>query len=153
MSILRIKKIHEDVEMPVMNSYGIFDIRVHSFHKITEYDGIVAHNTNTFGLTAHDRVIIKTGYSIDYCSNLPNKNDVGYYIQKHFLQITSRMPCLIKDGLTVLGGIQLINIPENTGELQIVLYNSSDNFILLKKGYRVAQAMITQVHENRIENI
>jgi len=140
--ILRIKEIQQNVEMPTTNPYGQFDIRIHSFHKITEYDGIVEHNGVTFGLQSGERVLIKTGYAIEIDSE-----------EKCLLHVVTRLPCALKDGLVVLGGIQITPIVSVNKEVEVILHNNSNNFILLKKGYRIAQGMIVVPLSTRIEII
>ncbi len=139
-NILQIKKLYDDVELPTMNSYGIFDIRVHSFHKINEYDGIVSTESNSMYLKSLERVMIKTGYSL-HINQFPNK----------LLKIFTRIPCAIKDGLVVLGGEQLWYLNETSKELEVILYNSSDRAFVLQKGFRIAQGMIVELLSMRTE--
>ena len=74
---------------------------------------------------------------------------VNDYNTDYHFQIVSRKPCSIKDGLVVL------NTPcyhSNEEELEVLLYNSSfDRVILLKKGYRIAQAVLVPKYQFNLQ--
>lgn len=122
MRTIKFKKLFDDVELPTKNSLG-FDLRIHSFHKITE-DGVIAQETNTFYMTGHSRVLVKMGYSIEIPEIL-------------LLSINTRTPAAIKDGLVVMDAPKIID-KTYIKELEVLLYCSTNRVILLQKGYRIA---------------
>jgi dUTPase len=126
---IKIKKIYDDVELPTKNSIG-FDLRIHSFHKILDLTGeIEPHNSNTFLMQGGSRVLVKMGFSVDIPEGL-------------LLQIVSRTPACIKDGLIVMDAPKIIN-PTYNKEIEVLLYAASgDRVILLQKGFRIATAQI-----------
>lgn len=126
-----IKKLYEDVVLPEIVHF-VFDIRIHSFHKINKYDGVIPYDTETFALT-QDRVLIKTGISIKISD------------PRFIIQIISRNQTTIKDGLVVLGH-QFYSGQEKK-ELEVILHNASDELILLKRGYRIAQGILVPRYE------
>lgn len=143
---IQITKLYENVETPTVINKNFIDLKIHSFHKITEYDGIVTpENTETFLLQGGHRVLVRTGYSIELCKAIHELDYPPYQ-----LQIISRPQCSINDGLIVL------NTPcYYTGligdEVQILLYNTSpDRVILLKRGYRIAQAILVPKYSMNI---
>lgn len=138
MQSLTIKTL-EGVEIPTIINNSIFDLKINTFHKVNKYDGVIDNESETFCLTTNNRVLVKTGLII----NVPD-NTVLYII--------TRVPGALKDGLTVLNS-PLIITSEYTKEIEIILYNSSEDVLLLKKGYRIAQAILMEYHNiNFIQN-
>lgn len=128
MTILKIKKLYEDVILPEQQQ-GVLDLRIHSFHKFSKLNNndkkYIPTNTQTFWLT-QERLLVKTGLSITIGS------------PDYLLQIIGRKITTLHDGLVVLGH----QFYSGNGELEILLYNSSDDVILLKKDYRIAQGIL-----------
>lgn len=131
-----IKKLYNDVELPEISPINFtFDIRIHSFHKINKYVGPVPHETETLTLT-QDRILIKTGLIIRVVD------------PRFVIQIVSRNVTTLKDGLIVLGHQYYIG--NENKELEVILHNSSEDIILLKKGYRIAQGILVPRYEMNI---
>ncbi len=132
---IKLHKLYDDVELPT--GITTLDLQIHSFHKIDEYEGIIPHPTQTFLLQGGHRVIAKMGYYIELCSEYPHIKYPDYQFQ-----IISRTFAANKDGLIVLNAPCYYSGLERK-EVEIILYNSSfDRVVLLKKGYRIAQAIL-----------
>ena len=123
----------EGVEIPTINKDGTFDLKINSFHKVTKYDGVLDNESETFCLTSNNRVLVKTGLFI----KIPDFTA---------LYILTRTPAALKDGLKVLNAPIIITTSDNK-EIEIILHNSSEDVILLKKGYRIAQAILTSYYQ------
>ena len=114
---LSIKKIHDDAIIP-------------SFAYETD-SGFDIHSISDYVIQPLNRCLVSTGLVIDIPEN-------------HEIQIRS------KSGLAINQGIFVLNSPGTvdqgyTGEIKVILFNTNNEEILIKKGMKVAQAVLCPV--------
>lgn len=96
--------------------------------------GLDLHASEELVLLPNGRAIVKTGLSF----NCP---------PGHEGQIRPRSGLAAKHGITVLNSPGTID-EDYTGELMVILYNTSDYIFYVKKGDRIAQLVICPVYRN-----
>ena len=130
---IQINKLYSDVisESNIHSSH--VNLRIYNFGKFNDYDNKCERiTTETFYLLPQNKIKIFTGC---FC-NVP-------------LIISSRIECVLKDDLRVLGENQ-IYIPDNKNEISFILKNESNKPILLKRNYKVSKATL-YIPERKIQ--
>ncbi|MGE4295535.1 MAG: dUTP diphosphatase [Campylobacterales bacterium] len=115
--VIRLKKLHPDAIVPAYQS--------------TEAAGFDLHALEDAELVAGDRALIKTGLAIA----LP---------QGYELQVRPRSGLALKHGVTVLNSPGTVD-SDYRGELMIILINHGHETFSIKKGERIAQAVLKEV--------
>lgn len=91
-------------------------------------------------LFPHETLMITTGVYLE----LPEPVDKGDYIEIVEAQLRPRSGASLKESkVAILGTID----NAYRGELGVILNNTSDNFIFIKKGERIAQVVINTIRK------
>lgn len=98
-----------------------------------------------YDLTADSDYYILPGKAVKISTGLTVNIPVGY-----FGGVYSRSGLAIKQGLVVLQGVGVIDAGY-TGELIVLLYNTSDISASVKKGDRVAQLIVQPIYLSEFE--
>lgn len=116
---LKIKKLHKDAIIPAYQSpqSAGFDL-----HAIEDYE-----------LQAAQRMLISTGLAFEIES--------GFEIQ-----VRPRSGLALKNGISVLNTPGTID-SDYRGEIKIILINHSNETFFIKKGDRIAQAVINEIYQ------
>lgn len=120
---LKFKKLHPDAIIPKQAHPGDAGFDLHALQDATLYP--------------ESRLLVKTGLAMQ----LP----VGYEGQ-----VRSRSGAALKNGCFVLNSPGTIDC-SYTGEVGVILHNTSDLIVPIKAGDRVAQLVINKLPEVRIE--
>lgn len=136
-----IKKLHEDVEIPQYATAGSsgFDLKIHNLKKlyssesIDQQTPIDVSNRSDLMLTPNSRILIGCGFAV----KLPN----GFE-----LQIRSRSGNTLKKGLVVANSPGTID-SDYTGEIGVILINTSSFEVEINIGDTVAQAVLSRVEK------
>lgn len=110
-------KLHEDAIIPHYQTIGSAGLDLHSIEAAT--------------LAPGERKLVSTGLSI----NLPGGTEG---------QVRPRSGLAAKYGITVLNSPGTID-SDYTGEIKVILYNSSNSTFSIEKGDRIAQLVIASV--------
>ena len=113
------EKLHEDAIIPQYQTIGSVGLDLHSIEATIILPG--------------ERGIVGTGLRI----NLP-KGTEG--------QVRPRSGLAAKNGITVLNTPGTID-EDYTGEIKVILYNTSDSTFSIEKGDRIAQLVVAQVYK------
>lgn len=116
---IKLKKLHKNAIIP---SY-----------KSDEAAGFDLHSLKDYCIKANSRELISTGLAFEIES--------GYE-----MQIRPRSGLALKHGISVLNTPGTID-SDYRGEIQIILFNTSDEDFHIKSGDRIAQAVIAQVFQ------
>jgi dUTP pyrophosphatase len=107
--------------------------------------GFDLYSTEEVGISAFGRSLIPTGLHID--------------IPEHYeLQVRSKSGLALKDGIMVLNSPGTVD-NGYTGEIQVIVFNTNNHPITIKKGQKIAQAVFSSVacgkwiNFNKVENI
>jgi dUTP pyrophosphatase len=107
--------------------------------------GFDLYSTEEVGISAFGRSLIPTGLHID--------------IPEHYeLQVRSKSGLALKDGIMVLNSPGTVD-NGYTGEIQVIIFNTNNHEITIKKGQKIAQAVFSSVASgkwinfNKVENI
>jgi len=120
--IVKIKKINEEVQTPIYQTNGSAAFDLHSIE-----EKIIPPN---------NRTLVRTGLKIE----LP---------QGYELQIRPRSGLALKHGITVLNSPGTVD-SDYRGEIGIILFNTTNNEFIVKKGDRIAQAVVNKVEIPKI---
>jgi dUTP pyrophosphatase len=93
--------------------------------------GFDLFSTEEIVIESFDRSLIPTGLHID----IPD----GYEVQ-----VRSKSGLALKQGLMVLNSPGTVD-QGYTGEIQVILFNTTKNNVIIKKGQKIAQAVISPV--------
>lgn len=140
LQMIKLKKLYLDVEIPVYATPGSvgFDLVVHNFKEL--YDSqrqgifISEHESEKILLTPHSRLLIGCGFAIQ----LPQGSTTF-----HQLEIRSRSGLALKRGLIVLNSPGTIDA-DYRGEIGAIICNTSEFVMEIKKGDKIAQAVLMQ---------
>jgi dUTP pyrophosphatase len=107
--------------------------------------GFDLYSTEEVEISAFGRSLIPTGLHID--------------IPEHYeLQVRSKSGLALKDGIMVLNSPGTVD-NGYTGEIQVIVFNTNNHPITIKKGQKIAQAVFSSVacgkwiNFNKVENI
>jgi dUTP pyrophosphatase len=107
--------------------------------------GFDLYSTEEVGISAFGRSLIPTGLHID--------------IPEHYeLQVRSKSGLALKDGIMVLNSPGTVD-NGYTGEIQVIVFNTNNHEITIKKGQKIAQGVFSSVASgkwiqfNKVENI
>jgi len=107
--------------------------------------GFDLYSTEGVEISAFGRSLIPTGLHID--------------IPEHYeLQVRSKSGLALKDGIMVLNSPGTVD-NGYTGEIQVIVFNTNNHPITIKKGQKIAQAVFSSVacgkwiNFNKVENI
>lgn len=139
-------RVEEDGFLPVKATEGAsgYDLKAHKILQRQDVESFAMVKSanrdfkNQHVLPARERILIGTGVHV---THIPN----GYE-----LQIRPRSGVSLKYGLTVLNSPGTIDA-DYRGEIGVILYNASDDQIILNKGNRIAQMVVAQVADIAIE--
>jgi dUTP pyrophosphatase len=101
--------------------------------------GFDLYSTEEMTISSLDRILIPTGIHID----IPE----GYEIQ-----VRSKSGLALKQGLMVLNSPGTVD-QGYTGEIQIIMFNTTKNKVKIEKGQKVAQAVLCPVVSGKWINI
>ena len=116
MTKLYVKKLSENATIPTRGS--------------SKSAGLDLYATNYFALGSGDRGLI----SLDISFGIPE----GYYIR-----IAPRSGLAHKNGIAVWAGVV---DQDYTGKVSVILYNSGKDVFFIKKGDRIAQAILEKIN-------
>jgi len=122
---IEIKKLHSDAIIPSYQTSGSAGFDLHAIE-----DCVVKCN---------HRALIGTGIALGI--------EDGYEVQ-----IRGRSGLAIKHGIGVLNGPGTID-SDYTGEIKVILINHGDEDFIIKKGDRVAQAVVKEVIQATFEEV
>ena len=111
---VNVLKCHEDAQMPKRGS---------GFSA-----GSDLHSVLDYYIEPKSRCLISTGLKMQFPSNV-------------YARIAPRSGLALKNGIDVMAGV--ID-PDYTGEIKVLLYNTSDMQFEIKKGDRIAQIIFEQ---------
>lgn len=135
--MLKIKCVTKDgVELPKYESLGAsgMDLRAYSYSMSDNLKvDISLKDDKDYILPAHFRALIKTGLFVE----IPE----GYEIQ-----IRPRSGLALKNGVTVLNTPGTIDA-DYRGEIGVILINTSNKDFAIRKGDRIAQAVVQKVEK------
>lgn len=114
---VKISRHHEDAQIPAYATSGSSGMDLYSVDSVT--------------IQPFERALVQTGIRI----SLP----IGYEAQ-----VRPRSGLALKKGLTVLNSPGTID-QDYLGEIGVILYNSSQDVVVLNKGERIAQLVISPV--------
>jgi dUTP pyrophosphatase len=107
--------------------------------------GFDLYSTEEVEISSFGRSLIPTGLHID--------------IPEHYeLQVRSKSGLALKDGIMVLNSPGTVD-NGYTGEIQVIVFNTNNHPITIKKGQKIAQAVFSSVacgkwiNFNKVENI
>ncbi|MCI4400334.1 MAG: dUTP diphosphatase [Campylobacteraceae bacterium] len=100
-------------------------------YQTSEAAGFDLHSVDEKTIKAGERDVVKTGLAV----TLPN----GYE-----LQVRPRSGLALKNGITVLNTPGTVD-SDYRGELMVILLNTSKEDFVIKKGDRIAQAVIKEI--------
>ncbi|WP_220092223.1 dUTP diphosphatase [Helicobacter sp. 16-1353] len=116
---LKIKKLNNDAILPKYQSSGA--------------SGFDLHSVEDLDILPSEFIAVKTGLSFEIPS--------GYEIQ-----VRPRSGLAFKNGISVLNTPGTID-SDYRGEVMVILFNFSKNIFNIKKGDRIAQAILSQVFQ------
>lgn len=114
---LKVKQLHKDSIIPKYQSSGASGFDLHSIEEVE--------------LAPNEILAVKTGLAFE----IPN----GYEVQ-----VRPRSGLAIKNGISVLNTPGTID-SDYRGEIMVILVNFSKKSFSIKKGDRIAQAVLSQV--------
>jgi dUTP pyrophosphatase len=123
--ILKIKKLQKDAQIPSYQS--------------EEASGFDLHSIENIILKPGERKLIRTGIAFEI--------EYGYEIQ-----IRPRSGLAFKYGITVLNTPGTID-SDYRGEIKVLLINHSNQSFEIKKGDRIAQAIVTPIIQAKIVEV
>ena len=123
--ILKIKKLQKDAQIPSYQS--------------EEASGFDLHSIENIILKPGERKLIRTGIAFEI--------EYGYEIQ-----IRPRSGLAFKYGITVLNTPGTID-SDYRGEIKVLLINHSNRSFEIKKGDRIAQAIVTPIIQAKIVEV
>lgn len=94
---------------------------------------------DSFDLYPHDRLIVYTGLAIEIPVN-------------YEAQVRSRSGLALKHGIVVLNSPGTID-SDYRGEIQVILYNTTDEFFKISHGDRIAQLVIAPVKQLLVQEV
>lgn len=115
-----------DVKVKILNTDAVIPK-----YQTSEAAGFDLHSVDEKTIKAGERDVIKTGLAVA----LPK----GYE-----LQVRPRSGLALKNGITVLNTPGTVD-SDYRGELMVILLNSSKEDFVIKKGDRIAQAVIKEI--------
>lgn len=119
---LKFTKIHEDAVTPKYNYETDSGFDLHSVEQIT--------------IPSFGRALVKTGLKFE----LPMSSE---------LQIRPKSGLALKEGLTVLNTPGTVD-EGYTGEVMVIIFNTNNTDYTIKKGMKIAQAVLCPVHSGRL---
>lgn len=133
--------LHNGIEPPTYATKGSagFDIVIHNFkemysggfnHPLTPYRGYDVSDEGGVYLPPHSRILIGSGFALE----IPD----GYQVE-----IRSRSGKALKEGLIVLNSPGTID-SDYRGEIGAIICNTSELGIVIKKGDKIAQGVVTR---------
>ncbi len=114
---LNVKRISEDAQLPYYATAGSA--------------GMDLTSCKDYTLNAHSRILVQTGLKIEFPIGME-------------AQIRPRSGLALKHGITVLNSPGTIDC-DYSGEICVLLFNTSDSPFQIKKGDRIAQMVISPV--------
>jgi len=97
-----------------------------------EHDsGFDLHSVDDYTVEAFGRVLVETGLAFDIPENCE-------------MQIRSKSGLALKQGLMVLNSPATID-NSYKGEVKVIIFNTTNNSVVIEKGMKVAQAVISPV--------
>ena len=121
---IKIKKLHPDAVMPKY-AYG-------------SDSGFDLHAVNTHVLSPFGRALVATGISVQFDENLE-------------IQVRPKSGLALNMGLTVLNTPGTVD-QGYTGEIKVIIFNTSDKGVVIEKGMKIAQAVLCPVINGKYVN-
>lgn len=118
-----------------VNPEAILPIR--GTRKSAGYD---LYANETVKIPARGRALVKTGVTISMEDN-------------EYLAIVPRSGLALKSGLTVLNTPGTIDADYYPGEIGVIMYNSTDEDIVVVCGNRIAQAILQEYKTMGVDNV
>lgn len=110
---------------------------IRSTRKSAGYD-LFANETVT--IPSKDRVLVKTGITCTMGDN-------------EYLAIVPRSGLAIKSGITVLNTPGVVDADYYPNEIGVILYNTTDEDIVVVTGNRIAQAILCEYKTMGVDNV
>lgn len=141
--MIKIKKLYEDVELPVYATEGSAGLDLKAHNIISSFGSkpapVTNLNTADFILMPGCRVLVGCGFAIE----LPEEGE---------LQVRPRSGNAIKHGVTVLNSPGTID-EDYRGEVGVILINHSTTPFVIKKGDKIAQAVLHRYYRAKFEEV
>lgn len=124
--MIKVKRLVEEAKLPIKAHDTDAGYDVHSISDIT--------------ILAGQRIVVKTGISIELPNQGMENNDL-------YLRIAPRSGLAVNNGIDVLAGV----IDRGyTGEIMVPLLNTSDEDYTITSGDRIAQLIPTMIYKSDI---
>lgn len=121
---IKVKKLHPDAVMPKY-AYG-------------SDSGFDLHAVDTHVLSPFGRALVATGISVQFNENLE-------------IQVRPKSGLALNMGLTVLNTPGTVD-QGYTGEIKVIIFNTSDKGVVIEKGMKIAQAVLCPVINGKYVN-
>lgn len=133
MYTVKVKLADKNIELPKYETSGAsgLDVKAWKYALPSNLDTVLNFSHEGFVLNPHERVLIKTGIHVE----LPQNKEI---------QVRPRSGLALRHGITCANAVGTVD-EDYTGDIGVILLNTSNEPFTIKKGDRIGQLVLMSV--------